>query len=152
MMLTTHLHLMPRSRMSRSYPPLLFSAYMVSSGTALLFLCATTINSFLRSIQTDNQEVQCLSWKLKSHYSVPKSPMLDPVLRQLNPFHTFTFCFFKIHFNIVYHLHLGLPNGLFLSGFPTKILYTCQISPMHITCTIHLILLDLITSVIFGEE
>jgi hypothetical protein len=33
-------------------------------------------------------------------------------------------CFSKIHYNIVSHLRVGLPSTLFLSGFPTKILYT----------------------------
>ena len=32
--------------------------------------------------------------------------------------------FLKIHLNIIPHLRLGLPSGLFLSGFSTKSLYT----------------------------
>ena len=49
------------------------------------------------------------------------------------------------------HLHLGLPIGLFPSGFPTKILYTPLFSSIHATCPIHLIL-HFITRTIFGEE
>jgi hypothetical protein len=41
----------------------------------------------------------------------------------INPVHTTLFYFSKIHFNLSSHVRLGLPSGLFLSGFPTKILY-----------------------------
>ena len=40
------------------------------------------------------------------------------------------------------HLRLGLPNGLFPSGFPTRTLCTTLSSPIRATCLAHLILLD----------
>ena len=50
------------------------------------------------------------------------------------------------------HLSLGLLSGHFPSGFPTKILYTPLVSPICATCPAHVIILDLITRTILGEE
>ena len=49
------------------------------------------------------------------------------------------------------YLCLGLPSGLFPSGFPTKILYALLFFTA-ITCLIHLILLEAITRIITNEE
>ena len=50
------------------------------------------------------------------------------------------------------HLRLGLPSGLFPSGFTTKNLYTPLYSPICATCPVHLIFLDVITRTVFSEE
>jgi hypothetical protein len=50
------------------------------------------------------------------------------------------------------HLHLGLPSGLFPSGFPTKTLYTTHPSPTRATYPAQINLLNLIPRKIFGEQ
>ena len=50
------------------------------------------------------------------------------------------------------HLRLGLPSGLFPSGFPTNTLYTPLSSPLLATCPAHLILLHFISRTILGEQ
>ena len=50
------------------------------------------------------------------------------------------------------YLSLGLPSGIFLSDFHNKTPYASLLSPLHFTCPAHLILLDFITRIIFGEE
>jgi hypothetical protein len=46
---------------------------------------------------------------------------------------------------------LGLPSGLFPSGFPTNILYAFLVS-IRAICPAHLILRELIILIMFGEE
>jgi hypothetical protein len=58
------------------------------------------------------------------------------------------------YFNIISHLLLGLPSGLFLSGFPDKkyCVYVFIIFSARVTWSSHPIVLDLITIIVFGEE
>jgi hypothetical protein len=50
------------------------------------------------------------------------------------------------------YLRLGLPSGLFPSGFATNNLHTLLFSPIRATCPAHLIFLDFLILIILGEE
>jgi len=104
-------------------------------------------NRFLAS-----QEIPRILWEPKNHYRIHKCPPPAPVLGQIDQVHALTSHCLKIHLNIILQLSLGLPVGLFPSGFPTKTLYTPVLSPKRATCPAHLILLDLITRTLMGEK
>jgi hypothetical protein len=84
----------------------------------------------------------------KVHYRVHKSPPLASILSHMNLLHIHISYFFKIHFNIP-HLRLGLPSGLFPSGFQIKILYVFLIAFIRATCPAYLLNL---TTLIFGYK
>jgi hypothetical protein len=68
------------------------------------------------------QEFPNILWNPEVQYHVHKSPPLVTILSQIDPFHA-TPSYLRSILILSTHLHLGLPNGLFPSGLPTKILY-----------------------------
>jgi hypothetical protein len=69
------------------------------------------------------QELPSILWNLKVHYRVHKSPLLVPILSQIDPVHTTPSYPSKSILILSTHLRLDLPSGLFSSGFPINILY-----------------------------
>jgi hypothetical protein len=74
------------------------------------------------------------------HYRVHKSPPMVHILSQINQVHTILSYLSTIHLNNFHHLHLGLPSGLFPTGFPT---YTHSSSPPF---ALHALPISLFTS------
>ena len=99
-----------------------------------------------------SQEIPCILWNPKVHYRIHKFPPSVPNLSQLDQVHTPHPTSLRSNLILYSHLRLGLPSGLFPSGFPTKTLYTPLLSPIRTTCLAHHILLDLITRSILGEQ
>jgi len=97
-----------------------------------------------------SQEVIRLLWNPKVHYRVYKSwPVVLPEPDEFSP-HSSLF-FLQIHSNIIVPSTPRSWSGHFPSCFPIKVLYAFLISSICVTCPPHLILLDLIIRITFGE-
>jgi hypothetical protein len=72
-------------------------------------------------------------------------PLSEFFLSQMNTIYFVSSCLFKMNLIWITHLCFGL-SGLFPSPYPTKIFGLCH------ACPCLLILIDLVTLVIFGEQ
>jgi hypothetical protein len=80
------------------------------------------------------------------HYRVHNSIPLIPILIRINQSIPHQPTSIRTTLMLSCYLYLALPSGLFPSGFSTIKSY------MRATCRLHLIVLDLIILIIFGEE
>jgi len=74
-----------------------------------------------------------------------RTKLLVPISSQMNLVHIFPHYFSKIHSSIFFLSMSSVPYSLFISGFPTNILYAFFISPMHATCPANFTVPDLMT-------
>jgi hypothetical protein len=98
------------------------------------------------------QELPNILWKPKVHYIVHESPLqaLSWVRSiQSKPSHHVRL---RSILRLLSHIRLGLPSGLFSSGFPINILYAFIYSPIRAKYPVHLIFLHLLILIILGEE
>ena len=70
-----------------------------------------------------SQEIPRILWNPKVHYCTQKRPPAVPILGQPNQSTNPHPTSWRTILILSTHLRLGLPSGLFLSGFPTKILW-----------------------------
>jgi len=132
--LTPHPFLVPWSWKSRAIPLLPLWAVRpvqgLSACTSVHFTYTPWSRSFLRSCKVlswSRNSPHCMDPKV--HYFIYKHSPSVLILRQINLVHVPHPISWRSNLILSSHLCLGIPSGLFPSGFPTTDLYTPLLSP-----------------------
>jgi hypothetical protein len=161
--LTTHLQSVPRSRNRGSLHSLshipswcIYIYPDIKSGCQCPWYITIELTPCSRALLEKPAVTQPLNnfptfYGTQRFITVHKSPPLVPVQNQMDPVHV-TLSVLRSILMLSFYLCLGLPSDVFSCGIPTKILYTFPLSAIHATFPAHLILLDLIILIMFGEE
>ena len=104
--------------------------------------------SWEANMSSASQEIPRILWYPKVCCRIYNRPPSAPVLSQINKSMSPNPTSWRYSLILSRHLRFGLPSVLFPSVFPTKPL----LFPIRVTYPVHLILLDLISRKVFGEE
>ena len=85
---------------------------------------------------------------MQPEVSLPNSPVT--ILNKSSTVNASPSLFFKTHFNTIHPVRP--PSGSFPQVSPPKTLLAPHISHKRSKCSAHLVLLDLVIRIIFGEE
>ena len=120
--------------------------------TFLLTYCMEHSPSWEANSSSASQEIFRILWNLKVHYRIHKCLSHVPIMSQINPVHTPTSHFLKIHLNIILP---SIPESSTWSlslRSPHKTPVHTSPLPIRATCPAYLTILDLITRMTFGEQ
>jgi len=138
----------------RLYPPTKFAVCVFWGWVYLLgmkcvglfcFLCCVLAKNVIFMEAAAKESIMIIVCKFHVYFKMKIKQLIKPlvpILSQIYPVRALSSYFLKIHFNIIYPLCLGLPSGLFPSGFPFYTWNAFLFSLACATCLVHIILLD----------